>query len=153
MSLALVAALAAALVLGASWTASRRRVVAIRDDPDFGRISLFGDGRWRGTVELGGVAPRVDLEIEAGGGGPSLRHRLAYRDALSDLPGLLPSIARGAAMEDGERFRRRTRFLTLRLPEDGELDWSLSFVLSEEASEGYEVGVREGRIVDFYSGS
>lgn len=141
------------LLLGlATLLAARRRarheVVAVRPDPDFGRIALLDDGRWEGAVPLAGLPRPVDVEIEARGEGPTLAQRLAYQDACADLQELIPSLAE-ACDRSPERFEEEARFLRLRLPGGGgedASDWELSYALGEDLdAECFEVRVRAGR--------
>lgn len=131
----------------------RHEVVAVRADPDFGRIALLDDGRWEGAVALAGLERAVDVEIEAAGEGPTLAQRLAYQDACAQLADLMPELAQAAGLADDGSFAEVARFLCLRLPAEGSQadtpDWSLSYTLGDERdAECWEVAVRGGRILD-----
>jgi hypothetical protein len=154
ISLGLLAALAPTVVLvylGLAARGDRHEVVAVRADPDFGRIALLDDGRWEGAVALAGLSRTVDVEIEATGEGPTLAQRLAYQDACAQLAGLLPELARATGLEDGQGFGDSARFLCLRLPAEatGAPDWLLSYATSDARdADCWEVAVRAGRILD-----
>jgi len=129
--------------------ADRREVVAVRADPDFGRIALLEDGFWRGAVAMGELPRGVDVEIEGEGEGPSLAQRLAFQDACSQLPGILPELARAAGV-DPERFGAEAYLLCLRLrrAEEGRSEWALAYALGQAGDAGsFEVRVRDGAIV------
>ena len=162
-----VAASAASLHLAQSWNAGialaygiglgllclaglrpHGRVRAVRRDADFGRIGLFDDGTWRGSVELPPLERPLDLEVGVVGAGPTVSHRIALRDARRRLPEMLDEI--GAAIPtEGVGV---ARFLTLRLPAEdraADYDWALEGVVEGEPSlaSTFEVRVRDGRIL------
>lgn len=147
------AGLAAAGTWVVAWLRGAPRVIraevrAVHQDPDFGRLGLFGDRVWRGSVELPGLPRPLDLEIEAEGVGPTLAHRLALRDARRRWPRLGGEIDR--------RLRSTTgcgapSYLTLRLPLEGEFarqDWSIEGLLpATDGGRGFQVRVRDGDVV------
>lgn len=150
---ALAAFLTAVAMVGAAWFRGAPAVIAgevraVRLDPDFGRLGLFGDRVWRGSVDLPGLPRALDLEIETEGVGPTLAHRLALRDARLRWQGLRDEI--GGRLRDacGEC---EPRYLTLRLPLEADFadqDWSVEGLVSDaEDGRGFQVRVRDGGVV------
>ena len=135
-----------ALLLWRFLRGRRPDLATVRYDEDFGRLGLFADGLWRGAVELAGLERPLDLEIQALGAGPTLAHRLAWRDARARWSGMEPEIrsaARGSAAAD-------PCFLTLRLPSEDrmpECDWEVEGLLEEGGSgTAFRVRVSDGRV-------
>lgn len=121
----------------------------MRLDPDFGRLGLFGDRVWRGSVELPGLRRPLDLEIEAEGDGPTLAHRLALRDARLRWRELEREIDELLRYESADGT---PSYLTLRLPVETqfvEQDWSVAGLTSEACGgREFQVRVRDGGVVD-----
>lgn len=151
LGLAAAGALLARRVLAGGGARPTAEVFAIRADPDFGRIALYGGRLWRGSVELEpGVRP-LDLELMVDGDGPTLAHRLALRDARlrwADLTAPEGPLVAALAKAGGAG---EVAFLTLRLPSETQCavqDWAVDGVLARpDGDVGFQVRVRAGAIL------
>jgi len=144
---------AAALVVGARERAAGARaggVHAIRMDPDFGRLGLFGDGIWRGAVELAAGERPLDLELAVDGAGPTLAHRLALCDLQRRWPAVRAELAALLRERVDDPLARPT-FLTLQLPRESEFpaqDGAVGGVLERTGDEtAFRVRLRSGHVL------